>query len=70
MDRALRRHHEQRIRAKALRTMRTAWLTWRHVAPPAGMVSRMASVHCVPCSCWMCAHRETYKDRRAELRGT
>ena len=60
MIRAIRRHHDKRAKAKAVRIMRQ----WHRSLRPADAAKWMtpraigvnAATHCRPCSCWMRAN--------------
>lgn len=47
---ANKRHHQQRIKEKSVRTMKL----WYHSGMSDRQIGRNASTHCRPCSCWMC----------------
>lgn len=52
--RALRRSHDERMKAKARRVMRI-WSRLHPGEPDARKLGVNASTHCRPCSCWMCS---------------
>ena len=55
--RALRRHHERRMKARAARVMVARW-TYRPADLTPEAVGQNAAVHCCPCSCWGCRHHK------------
>jgi len=54
---AYRRHHDIRMKVTAVRVLRI-WGAWPQP------VGRLASTHCVPCSCWMCKFHKDVSPRR------
>lgn len=50
MARAENRANDERMKARARRTMRV----WRQSVSDPRQVGRNASTHCRPCACWMC----------------
>jgi hypothetical protein len=69
MNRALRRHHTRRIKARFYRNMKTRLWDWQPTPKEAGMFANHGKV----CSCWMCGnprhfHGElTLQERRHSL---
>ncbi len=51
--RARRRADERRLKARALRVLRS-WAGRRAYTPDPREVGVCASTHCRPCGCWMC----------------
>ena len=52
-NRALRRAHDQRMKARAKAVMKR-WYGRRPVSTNPREIGRNASTHCRPCGCWMC----------------
>lgn len=52
--RALRRAHDQRIKARTRRIMRLWFGRFTKEPPDPRKVGVNASTHCRPCGCWMC----------------
>jgi hypothetical protein len=51
--RAVRRSHEERMKAKARNLLRV-WRRLHPCEPDPREVGRLASTHGRPCSCWLC----------------
>ncbi len=58
-NRALRRAHDRRMKARARAVMkRSVWQAAGEVSINPREIGRNASTHCRPCGCWMCQYDE------------